>query len=108
MTTANHSPAPHHRWRQRVRRLTAGAVGAAVLATGGVIALLVAEPDAAASSAAASSSGALVDNTGTASTGTASTGTSSTGSGASSGSISTPAQAPAAASGHGHATTGGS
>ena len=97
------------RWRHRVRLLTTGVLGAAVLATGGVTALLASGQDAAASTPIAASDSPASDASASGSTATGSNSddqTTTTGTG--SGSLSAPAQAPAGAAGQGHATTGGS
>lgn len=95
MTTSDAARAAGRSWRPRVRRLTAGVLGAAVLTTGGITAILATGPDAAASTATTASApdGAT---------------TSSTRSGATSGSLTGPARTPTASSGHQHATSGGS
>lgn len=127
MTTSDPSPAPTTtgRWRQRVRALTAGVVGAAVLAAGGVTAALATDQDAAVGTTTSTASSGLVDpatgagsttgsGTGSA-TGTGSSGTTaagdtsgSTGSTGSTGSLTAPTQVPGSSSGQSHTTSGGS
>lgn len=93
MTRPDAARPPGQPWRRRVRRLTAGVLGAAVLATGGITALLATGPDTAASTPTSASTG---DDAATPPTGSAS------------GSLTGPTQAPRSGTGRHHATTGGS
>lgn len=93
MTMSDTPRTPGHPWRRRVRRLTAGVLGAAVLATGGIAAILATGPDAAASA----STTASTDD-----------GAATSPSGSTAGSLTGPAQTPNTANGRHHATTGGS
>jgi hypothetical protein len=103
------SPTGARRWRHRVRLLTAGVLGAAVLATGGVTALLASGQDVAASTpTAAADSSAAGSSAAGSSVGGSTSDDQITATGTGSGSLSAPAQAPAGAAGQGHATTGGS
>ncbi len=95
MTTSDAARAAGRSWRPRVRRLTAGALGAAVLATGGITAILATGPDAAASQSTTAAAADAAAN-------------SAAGSGATSGSLTGPARTPTASSGRQHATSGGS
>ncbi|WP_395728053.1 hypothetical protein [Nakamurella sp.] len=101
MTMSDTSPSNGRPWRQRVHRLTAGVVGAAVLATGGVTVMLATDA-AASTSTAPVATGSASDGAATSSTGLG------TGAGTSTGSLRAPAQAPTHSSGSGHAATGGS
>lgn len=92
------------RLRRRVRLLTIGIAGTAIMATVGVTAALAAERDDTASTASSSTSILSADD-GSASTGSAA---SSSGTGTYSGSLNAPAQAPSATSGGGHSSSGGS
>lgn len=108
MTTSDSSPTPTGRWQRRVRALTAGAVGAAVLAAAGVTVTLATGQDAAAGPTTSTSSSGPADGAAgpDASTGSRSgTGTGSTGS---TGTLTPPAESPSHSSGRGHAMTGGS
>lgn len=95
MPASDASRRPGRPWRQRVRRLTAGILGAAVLTSGGIVAILASNPDATA-------------GTPTAATAIDGAATSSTGFGSASGSLTGPTRTPSSSTGHHHATTGGS
>ncbi len=91
------SPHPTgRRLRRRVRILTVGITGTAIMATVGVTAVLAAEPAATTSTASVSTSNLSADDGSSAGTGTRS------------GSLDAPGQAPFAAAGAGHASSGGS
>ncbi len=101
MNTPDAPGAGGRRLRRRVRMLTAGVVGAAVIASAGVTAILADAPDTQESVASPAAAGSpAADPTGGAST--------SSDTGVTSGSSGGTIRPPGRAAGDGHVTTGGS
>lgn len=110
MTASDASPARSPRWRHRVRLLTAGVTGAAVLAAGGLTVMLAAGQDAAATTPTVVAEDPSAGDPSARQTGGADDQDEERSplSGPGSGSLIAPVQPPAGATGRGHVRTGGS